>query len=238
MRTKVARAVFLAAGTGSRLRPITNTCPKPLVRVNGRRIIDTLLDAVLMAGIEEIHIVCGYLAESFDMLHKKYPMIHLIGNPHFQDANNISSILAAQDYLENAYILESDLLLQNPSLIRAEEERSNYLAIPVSQTDDWAFRTNDAGKIVSLLPHGGRAVDKMVGISWWSAADAKRLVTCTKKLWRAGKTALYWDEVALDVFHTDFSIYVRHCNEADVTEIDTMAELAALDAGYASMRKD
>ena len=54
---RAKRAVFLAAGFGSRLVPVTLNTPKPLVRVNGKRIIDGLIDAVLAAGIEEICIV-------------------------------------------------------------------------------------------------------------------------------------------------------------------------------------
>ena len=56
---RVKRALFIAAGFGSRLVPITLNTPKPLVRVNGTRMIDTLLDAVVAAGIEEIYIVRG-----------------------------------------------------------------------------------------------------------------------------------------------------------------------------------
>ena len=67
------RAVFVAAGFGSRMVPITLNTPKPLVRVNGTRIIDTLLDAVVEAGIPEIVIVRGYLGEQFDQLLYKYP---------------------------------------------------------------------------------------------------------------------------------------------------------------------
>ena len=56
---RVKRAVFLAAGFGYRLVPVTLNTPKPLVRVKGTRMIDTLLDAVVRAGIEEIYIVRG-----------------------------------------------------------------------------------------------------------------------------------------------------------------------------------
>ena len=48
--------------------PITLNTPKPLIRVQGRRIIDSLLDAVYAAGIEEVYVVRGYLAEQFDQL--------------------------------------------------------------------------------------------------------------------------------------------------------------------------
>ena len=65
---RVQRAIFVAAGFGSRLVPVTLNTPKPLVRVNGVRIIETLLDAVVNAGIEEIYIVRGYLGDQFDLL--------------------------------------------------------------------------------------------------------------------------------------------------------------------------
>ena len=69
------RAIFIAAGFGTRLVPITFNTSKPLVRVHGVRIIDRLIDACLEAGINEIYIVRGYLGELFDQLFYKYPMI-------------------------------------------------------------------------------------------------------------------------------------------------------------------
>ena len=82
---RVKRALFMAAGFGSRLVPITLNTPKPLVRVHGVRMIDTLLDAVLAAGITEIYVIRGYLSEQFDQLFYKYPMIKFIENPLFKD---------------------------------------------------------------------------------------------------------------------------------------------------------
>ena len=88
---RVKRAIFLAAGFGSRMVPITFNTPKPLVRVNGVRMIDTLLDAVVAAGIPEIVVVRGYLGEQFDQLLYKYPQIKFVENPIYNEANNISS---------------------------------------------------------------------------------------------------------------------------------------------------
>ena len=92
---RVKRAIFIAAGFGSRLVPITFNTPKPLVRVHGVRIIDRLIDACLAAGIDEIFIVRGYLGELFDQLLYKYPMIKFLENPVYNQANNISSSLVA-----------------------------------------------------------------------------------------------------------------------------------------------
>ena len=82
---RAKRAVFIAAGFGSRLVPITLNTPKPLVRVFGKRIIDGLIEACLKADITEIYIVRGYLAEQFDQLLCKFPMIKFIENPAYNE---------------------------------------------------------------------------------------------------------------------------------------------------------
>ena len=147
MAEKVARAIFLAAGMGSRLMPLTERTPKPLVEVHGKRIIASLLDAVLAAGIEKIYLVRGYRGEAFDALLEEYPMIRFIENPDFEAANNISSVFYAGELVRNSYIIESDLWLCNPSLISSYQEQSNYLAIPVKETDDWCFFMDGDGYI-------------------------------------------------------------------------------------------
>ena len=136
---RVKRAVFLAAGFGSRMVPLTFNTPKPLVRVHGTRMIDTLLDAVVAAGIPEIVIVRGYLGEQFDQLLYKYPMIKFIENPMYNEANNISSAMVVRYLFQNAYVLEADLVLSNPSIIRKYEYSSNFLGIPVERSDDWCL---------------------------------------------------------------------------------------------------
>ena len=96
---RVQRAILMAAGFGSRMLPITLNTPKPLVRVKGTRIIDTLIDALLAADITEIYVVRGYLAEQFDQLLYKYPMIKFIENPMYNDANNIVSVMCCGQHM-------------------------------------------------------------------------------------------------------------------------------------------
>ena len=77
---RVKRAVILAAGFGSRMMPATADRPKPMVTVNGVRIIDTLLDALTAVGITDITLVRGYQKERFDELLPKYPFLKLVDN--------------------------------------------------------------------------------------------------------------------------------------------------------------
>ena len=222
------RAIVLAAGRGERMRPLTDEMPKPMARVGERRIIDTLLSALVAAGYPEIYVVRGYLGEKLEALKEKYPMIRFIDNPHWHEANNISSLLAVGDLVENAMIVEGDLYLQNPALLSREQQGTNYLAIPVKETDDWCFFPDEAG-VIRRMTIGGKGCWKMVGISYWTAEDGRKLARSLRRLYRMpGGHERYWDEAALSQDIEDFTVYVRACTAEDVQEIDTLAELELL----------
>ena len=228
---RVKRAVFIAAGFGSRLVPITLNTPKPLVRVNGTRMIDTLLDAVVNAGIEEIYVVRGYLGEQFDQLLYKYPNIKFIENPIYNEANNISSALIARSLLQNAYVFEADLVLYNPELITKYQYTSNYLGVPVDKTDDWCFEVKN--KIITKLCIGGTDCYHMFGISYWNAEDGKKLESDIEKVFNLpGGKERYWDQVSLEYCLKNYQVEVRPCTFEDIIEIDTYNDLKKLDHTY------
>jgi CTP:phosphocholine cytidylyltransferase-like protein len=228
---RARRAIFIAAGFGSRLVPITLNTPKPLVRVKGIRIIDTLLDAVCAAEIEEIVIVRGYLGEQFDQLRYKYPQIRFLENPLYNESNNISSVMVARYMLQNAYVFESDLLLHNPGLIRKYQYTSNYLGVPTERTDDWCFETRSG--VITRLKVGGKNCHHMFGISFWNRQDGAKLADHIKQVYEMpGGKERYWDQVALECFIKDYAIEVRECSFDDIIEIDTFNELKKLDETY------
>lgn len=229
---RVKRAVFIAAGFGSRLVPITLNTPKPLVRVNGVRMIDTLLDAVKAVGIEEVYIVRGYLGEQFDQLLYKYPNIHFIENPLYNEANNISSAMCARHLLQNAYVLEADLVLYNPALVQKYQYTSNYLGVPVESTDDWCLKRNQSG-IIKKMSIGGTDCCHMYGISYWTAEDGAKLCEDIKKVYEMpGGKERYWDQVALEYCIDNYQVEVRECTFADIVEIDSYSDLKKLDKTY------
>lgn len=228
---RVKRAVFIAAGFGSRLVPITLNTPKPLVRVNGVRMIDTLLDAVVAAGIEEIYVVRGYLGEQFDQLHYKYPMLRFIENPLYNEANNISSAMCVRHLLQNAYVLEADLVLYNPKLITKYQYASNYLGVKVDYTDDWCFETKN--RLITKVKVGGTDCHHMYGISYWTADDGARLYEDIKKVYEMpGGKERYWDEVSLRYCQQNYQVEVRECSFEDIIEIDNYSDLKKLDKAY------
>lgn len=228
---RAKRAIFIAAGFGSRLVPITFNTPKPLVRVHGERIIDRLIDACLQAGINEIVIVRGYLAEQFDQLLYKYPMIKFLENPVYNEANNISSSLVARYMLSNAYVFEADLLIKNPKIITKYHYKSDFLGIKKERSDDWCFDVKDG--IITEEKVGGLDCWQMVGISYWDDADGRKLSQDIPDVYQSpGGKERYWEQVPLVYRKDHYAVEIRECQDEDVVEIDTFRELKAIDKTY------
>lgn len=229
---RVKRALFIAAGFGSRLVPVTLNTPKPLVRVNGKRIIDGLIDACLAAGINDITIVRGYLGEQFDQLLYKYPMLKFIENPSYNEANNISSTLVARYNLCNSYVFEADLLISNPSIITKYHYTSDFLGIKMDRSDDWCFEVKDG--IIVEQKVGGLNCYQMVGISYWNYEDGMKLSKHIEEAYNLpGGKELYWEQTPLKIFKDQYKVAVRECKQEDIVEIDTFNELKAIDKSYA-----
>ena len=125
---RAERAIIMAAGLGNRMRPVTLTTPKPLVKVHGVRMIDTVIRGLHDNGITEIYIVVGYLKEQFYTLEKEYPGVTIIENPYYDTCNNISSLYVARDHIENAMnpgdLIEVDNLEE---LIALDDSYRSYL---------------------------------------------------------------------------------------------------------------
>lgn len=228
---RVRKAIILAAGFGSRLAPVTLNTPKPLVKVNGVRIIDTLLDALIEKGITSIYIVRGYMKDEFNQLLLKYPTIKFIDNLEFNTANNITSLYQALDVLDNCYICEADLMIKNKNIIRKYEYKTNYLGAKVKETDDWCFKKTNG--YISSYSRGGEFCYQAYGISYWSSDDCTKLKHDITKVYnsRGGKEN-FWENVPLKLCKKNYKVEIRACLKSDITEIDNFDELLLLDDSY------
>lgn len=228
---RVKRAVILAAGFGSRMVPVTLDTPKPLVKVNGTRIIDTLIQALLAQDIQDITLVRGYKKEKFDELLVDYPFIKLIDNDIYDQTNNISSAVAALEHIDQCYVCEADLMITNPDIIRKYEYSSNYLGAFTLETDDWCFDMKNG-----CIDHYGKVGTfcyNAYGISFWSKEDSARLRTDLKNVFESadGKD-VFWEFIPLIKNHDQYQVEIRQCSKSDIMEIDNFYELVMLDPSY------
>ena len=231
---RVERAIIMAAGKGSRMSELTDTTPKPMVRVNGRRMIDTTIEALLSLGITEIYIVVGYLKERFAEVKADYPMVQLVENPCYETEENISSIYRVRDRLENAMIIEGDQYFFSPEPLNPEYEHTEYNCFRVdSPTRDWIVDVDETGRITGYHDRGGEKGWLCYGVSRWTPEDGRKLKQYIELEYEEKQNRhIHWDYVPFDIHKDRFSLYVRETPADQRVELDSVAELARIDPSY------
>ena len=230
---KVKRAIIMAAGTGSRMRPVTETTPKPLIPVNGVRMIDTVIRALHENGINEICVVVGYLKEQFSSLPAQYPGLVLVENPHYDTCNNISSLYAARQYLSDCIILDGDQIIYDSTILAPEFARSGYNAVWTDgHTEEWLL-TVENDIVTGCSRTGGAGGWQLYSISRWSAEDGAKLQRHLELEFIEKKNCqIYWDDVALFCHPEDYTLGIRPMEAGSIVEIDSFEELVAADPTY------
>jgi len=230
---RVKRAIILAAGGGTRLNPLTLTTPKPLISVNGVRMIDSIISALHKNGILEIIVVVGYRKDAFLSLEAEVPGLKLVENPWYDSCNNISSLYTAREYLGGCMILDGDQIIRNPGIISPLFHRSGYSAAWTDdETEEWLLTGQD-GVIQHCSRTGGKHGWQLYSVSRWSVEDGAKLRRHLEIEFIDKKNRqIYWDDVPLFCYPEEYRLGIHPIQKTDILEIDKLEELAAVDPSY------
>ena len=117
------RAIILAAGYGNRMRPVTDTVHKTMLRVGDRTILEHIVDALLANQVTKILLVTGYRADDLRAcIAARYPEldVQFVHNARYRETNNIVSTALAFEHVppdEDVLLIESDLVC-DPEILR------------------------------------------------------------------------------------------------------------------------
>lgn len=218
------RAIILAAGMGTRLRPLTNDTPKGLVKVKGISMIEREIENLREIGIDEIIVVTGYLKDKFNYLKDKYG-VKLIHNDKYDVYNNLYTMYLVREYLEDAYVLESDIYM-NRNVLDININKTTYFGVKeFNFENEWIFKA-DTNNIIKEMYVGSSEEDIILkGISYWTKKDGKYI---SKKIEDAvnnnGFDNLYWDEIVIENI-SNIEIELKVLKDDDVFEIDSINDL-------------
>ena len=235
---KVDKAIIMAAGEGTRMRPLTLHTPKPLISVNGTPMIENIIQSLHKNEIKEIYIVVGYLKEKFEYLKSKYSNITIINNPYYNTCNNISSLYVARNFIDNSIILDGDQIIFNDDILTPYFYKSGYNVIWTdNHTTEWLLTVKN-NTIVHCNREGGESGWKLYSVSRWNSEDGNKLKRHIEIEFENNNNQIYWDDVAMFCYPEEYSLVIIEMNENDILEIDNIDELIAVDNSYIEYKKE
>lgn len=205
------KAVILAAGLGTRLRPITDRVPKCMVPVNGICIIDKQISNLLKGGIREIIVVAGYKSDILREHLKKYDFVNIVDNVRYAETNNMYSL-----YLAYQYINDSEFLLMNSDvyfdfniiegLLDSDWNGKSLIACDKSGyiEESMKIMTSEQG----IIKHISKKISELeyyavsIDVYKLNRQASKTLLTQIKNTIEVKKNENLWTEVALDGIFT------------------------------------
>jgi choline kinase len=197
-------AVILAAGIGSRLRPLTDDKPKALVEVSGRTILGRAVDALFAYGIERLVVATGYREDAIRSALAGAPVEVIYRmNPRYETTQNSVSLALCRDALEGLafFKLDGDVLFE-PAVLDRLDAGSGTLSVAVDRgvaLDPEAMKVQvvEDERIVAFgkgIPVE-KAAGESIGIERIAAAASAAVFDALEAAINNGETGLYYEDV-------------------------------------------
>ncbi|KKM98282.1 hypothetical protein LCGC14_1159540 [marine sediment metagenome] len=231
-KTKI-KAIILAAGVGSRIRPLTDNCPKSLLKIGDNTILEMMISHIQDCGINEVIFVLGYLQEQIkDYVKIKFPDLnsHFVTNDKYAETNTGFSLMLAKDLInESAFIkFDADVVFDKKILKNLIEcEYANCLCIDKNinlDAEEIKVIIEDQNRVlkVSKTVNPKDAVGESIGIEKINSETAKLLFAELKIMMEDRQNQQEYYEVSYErLIEKNVPFYALDISGLKWTEIDT-----------------
>jgi len=231
------KAVILAAGSGKRLRPITEELPKCLVEIDGKSLLGFSLNSLKECGINNVIIVIGFYGNSIkEKFGEEYKGIKLkyIENDIHSKTGSMYSLFQAKKFInEDIILLESDLLYDKKAIkimLNSKYKDVILVAKLLNRNDDVYICTNDKKEIVNIgknIPEEEKkkSIGALVGISKYSKEFLSKLFKNAEQDFANSDLIYHYEETVLATSKLGNPVYAEFCEDLNWIEIDNENDL-------------
>lgn len=228
-------AIILAAGTSSRFAPLSYEKPKGLFNVRGEILIERQIRQLKEAGIPDITVVVGYMAEKFLYLQESFD-VDIVLNEDYRCYNNSSSVIRVLDKLDDTYICSSDNYFPRNVFLDKSSESYYSALFAEGRTKEYCITTDNVDNIVEVTV-GGFDEWYMVGHVFFNKQFSSAFRELFKKEYENEDTRKgYWEDVYIRNIHKLPYMKIRRYQPHDIEEFDNLDELCLFDPRYNEYR--
>lgn len=230
------QAIILAAGISKRLRPLTDSTPKCLLKIGEKTILEMTIDNVLKNGISSFVMVTGYRENMIkEFITGKYPGLNIkfLTNPDYENNNNSYSLWMTADYItEDCILLDSDILFDYRIISRLlSSEHENCLAINCNHTlgeEEIKVIVDSTNKILHIGkdPDPAKSKGESIGIERFSHDFFRKLCdVLDRKIVKEQNVNEFYEVSFQELIEKGNGIFAVDVSEYRSMEIDTPADL-------------
>jgi choline kinase len=243
------KAVILAAGISSRLRPLTDHTPKCLLNVGEKKILELTLDNILANGITDVILVTGYLEQQIrDFVTANYPLLKItyIYNDVYSSTNNIYSLWLVKDHVlgDDMLLMDSDIIFDQ-EIIQAllDSGYENCLALKRHHVgeEEIKVKVDAEGRVLEISKevNPAEALGESIGIEKFGVHALKNLFDILDRKVRIEKNVNIFYEAAFQELISDGEdLFAVDVSDFTCMEIDTANDLEAAGKLFLKINKE
>lgn len=222
--------IFLVAGKGTRLHPLTLNYPKSLYRLDkNTTVLKRMIELIKRYDTESrIVVVTGFLSET---IRKEIRGVEFVHNPFYEVTNSIASLWFARNYLEseNVTVINGDIVMEAKLVesVICKGTEVPKVCIDSSIKNDGDYNVEIRGnKILVMSKDLGQYYGEYAGVTKLDRVSSQRLRACIEEMVNSGMYDQWYENALVQmIFNDDFELYYEDIKDYKWTEVDCVDDM-------------